>query len=226
MKQATHTKKWWFPAALLCFFCLEIGLGLQVSLTDLSQPDKRAKHDGPAGMHFAIADFDGDRKPDLAVIEVASQHWVGTNYSVHLWLSKGAESAFGVSAPSGGVRVAARDVNGDDIMDLIVTSLSDEHVVAVLLNDGHGQFSWGEPSAYAALAKEPDLFFRGQGQLPTDKLTVASLRYSFDGERVICATAPAALSMDSAIPPETAAFSPSDLQVCRGRSPPLAVFPS
>jgi len=224
MKQATRTTGRWFPAAVVCFFCLEMGLCLQVSHLDLSFFDKSGRHAGPAGMHYAIADFDGDRKPDLAVIEVASQRSVRTNYSIHLRLSRGTESTFGVSAPSGGVRVAARDVNGDDILDLIVTSLPDEHVVAVLLNDGHGQFSWAEPSAYAAFAKEPDLFFRELEQLPTDKLTVASLGHSFEGERVTSASNPAALSTDSVTLPETSALPPAELHACRGRSPPLVVF--
>jgi hypothetical protein len=211
---------------LVCFLTLEMGLGLQVYRGDPSFFGEGGRHAARAGMCFAIADFDGDRQPDLATIEVASQRWIKSNYSIHLQLSRGAESAFGVSAPSGGVRISARDVNGDDILDLIVTSLSDEHVVAVLLNDGHGQFSSAEPSAYAALAKESDLFLKGQEELPADKLTVASLRHSFEGEGAKSSTTPEALSAHSVTLPETSPLLSTQLRVCWGRSPPPVVFSS
>ena len=131
MKQPVRTTSQWFPTALVCLFLLEIRLSLQLSHCNFSFLDKTGRRAGPAGMHYAIGDFDGDNKPDLAVIEVASQRWVKNNYSIHLRLSRGADSSFGVSAPSGGVRVIARDVNGDDVLDLIVTSLADQHIVAV-----------------------------------------------------------------------------------------------
>ena len=226
MKQATHISGGWLLAVLLCFFCLETGASFQVSRGEPPVFDNSWRHSGPAGIRFAIADFDGDRKPDLVVIEVASQHSVKIGYSIRFRLSGGPELAFGISAPSGGVRLAARDVNGDNILDLIVISLSDEHVVAVLLNDGHGQFISAEPSAYAALAKESGLFFRELEQSPTDRLTVASLRHSFEGERVTSDLTAAALLTVPVHPPEISVLSPVDLHACRGRSPPRIVFPS
>ena len=35
----------------------------------------------------------------------------------------------------------ARDVNGDDVIDLAVTTAMGSHFVAVLINDGHGKFA-------------------------------------------------------------------------------------
>jgi hypothetical protein len=64
-----------------------------------------------------------------------------TDYSIRLQFSRGMEFAIGVRAPFGGLRVAARDVNGDDNLDLILTSDLDASFIEVLLNDGHGNFS-------------------------------------------------------------------------------------
>ncbi len=90
---------------------------------------------------FAIADFDGDRKPDLATIEFERDAALGTRYSIRLHLSAGDESAIGITGPQGGLQLEPRDVNGDDAIDLIVTTALDSHFVAVLLNDGHGKFT-------------------------------------------------------------------------------------
>ena len=45
-----------------------------------------------------------------------------------------------MAGPSGGLQISPRDVNGDKFADLVFTSLLDSHFVAILLNDGHGNF--------------------------------------------------------------------------------------
>src|SRR5579863_5000175 len=64
---------------------------------------------------FAIADFDGDQKPDLATVEIQNGMSASTTqYSIRFRLSVGTAQSFGVSAPAGGLQIVARDVNGDD----------------------------------------------------------------------------------------------------------------
>ena len=63
---------------------------------------------------FAIADFDGDRKPDFATVEQKGSASDTTRYSIRLQLTAGATQVFGVSAPAGGLQIVARDVNGDN----------------------------------------------------------------------------------------------------------------
>src|SRR5208337_2491052 len=91
---------------------------------------------------FAIADFDGDQKPDLATVQVERDAAGGTRYSIRLQLSAGEESAIGITGPQGGLELVARDVNGDDVSDLVVTTAMGSHFVAVLINTDTGNSRW------------------------------------------------------------------------------------
>ena len=130
---------------------------------------------------FLFADLDGDRIPDLAQVELQNQRSAKTNYSIHLKLSAGVESAIGVSGPDGGLRVAARDVNGDDALDLIVTANLDANFVEVLLNDGHGNFAVAKGDEFTRAEGElGSVALRGPNEAPTDRVSLANSRFSSD----------------------------------------------
>jgi hypothetical protein len=97
---------------------------------------------------FAIDDFDGDHRPDLASVQPVSNNSSGTVYRVQFQLSAVGQQSIHLMGPSGGLRIASRDVNGDDIPDLIVSSAWREEPLAVLVNDGRGAFSLGDPSSF------------------------------------------------------------------------------
>lgn len=105
--------------------------------------------------YFAIADFDGDQKPDLATVEVqkGSSSRI-TKYSIRFQLTAGISQVFGVTAPSGGLQIVARDVNGDNALDVLVTTSLQHEQVAVLLNDGHGRFRLADASEFPAAIQE------------------------------------------------------------------------
>jgi hypothetical protein len=132
---------------------------------------------------FVFADLDGDRKPDLALVEMQSELSDKAHYSIRLQLSQGRESAIGVLAPFGGLRIAARDVNGDDNVDLIVTSILDTHFIQVLLNDGRGNFSMAPPEDFPQLENESQEFVSSPIELIVDRATLVSARSLF-GEGV------------------------------------------
>ena len=218
----------WLSVVIVCL----LAVAVEIALASRYLPGETLPH--PAGgavsrvlgVHFVVADFDGDWKPDLAIVESANPRHAPGNYAIRLQLSAAAEVSFLVTIPSGGVRVAARDVNGDNLLDVIVSSISDERVVAVLLNHGHGVFSRAEPSSYVGMPREPDTCVRGCEQSLADKLTVASLRYSFDGERMGNAVNPAPLPSGRVAICEVSLRSPVALHPSRGRSPPVPVFPT
>ena len=106
-------------------------------------------------MHFAIADLDGDKKPDIAFVEVERQQAASTDYAVRLRFGGGIDSHIGVHGPGGGLELAVRDVNGDESPDLILTSVVNPRVVQVLLNDGHGNFSAADTGSFVSVENGP-----------------------------------------------------------------------
>lgn len=102
-----------------------------------------------AGAEFAIGDFDGDRIPDLATVEAnPNSAWGDSHYSIRLQLTSGAAQVFGVTAPAGGLQIVAQDLNGDNALDVLVRTPWQHKAVAVLLNDGHGNFTLTDPGAF------------------------------------------------------------------------------
>ena len=97
---------------------------------------------------FAIADFDGDNRPDLATVQVGHGSSSDTQYWIAFQLSRGSRQILGITAPTGGLQVTSRDVNGDNFLDVVVTTAWTNLPVAVLLNDGQGSFRASSPSAF------------------------------------------------------------------------------
>jgi hypothetical protein len=212
------------PIALGCLLALEMALALGFFRDDCFKWEARAGFSRLSGNHFAIADFDGDWKPDLAFVETTSLRPRQARYAIHLQFSTAAAISFDVSGPNGGIFVAVRDVNGDDLPDLVVSSAYDQRVVAVLLNHGHGVFSKAEPAAYAAFVGEPDLWLQGGEGAVGDRLTVAPLRYSFDGEQVGGCATPVSSAADSLAAAGVIVLPLAQMRARRGRSPPADVI--
>jgi hypothetical protein len=103
--------------------------------------------------HFAIADFDGDQRPDLAMIRVSRDGVPDTEYSLQLKFSSGARAPIGLIGPAGGLEVSPQDVNGDQIADLVITSVVDSNFVAILLNDGKGNFTKVDRAEYPGVGR-------------------------------------------------------------------------
>jgi hypothetical protein len=94
----------------------------------------------------AIADLDGDGRPDLAVAKLDGWAPSGFRYRIDLDLtSRAGRSSFSVFAQRGGLRIIPRDVNGDWELDLIITSARSFTPIGVWLNDGHGGFVRSDP---------------------------------------------------------------------------------
>jgi hypothetical protein len=115
----------------------------------------------PAVSSFAIADFDGDSVPDLAKVEWVQLDSLRAHYSVRFQLSAGPEQSFELTGPVGGLQLVSRDVNGDNALDLIVTTAWEHEPVAILLNDGHGIFTVADPAQFSAVMGESPLEWAG-----------------------------------------------------------------
>jgi hypothetical protein len=163
----------------LCFLSLAGPNGIAVAAS--AHSPATPKTPGPS---FAIADFDGDLHPDLASVEVSSTNSRQTIYSIRLQLTAGGRQAIRVVAPSGGLQILARDVNGDHAIDLVLATAALGEPVAVLLNDGRGGFKQVDQSALpgafgnsrAALTTDDDLFIGAADAPPSSRpgISVAS----------------------------------------------------
>jgi hypothetical protein len=101
-----------------------------------------------AGPPFAIADFDGDLRPDLASVQTGRIDFSRAEYWIQLQLTTVGRQSFQVVASIGGLQITARDVNGDRAVDLVLSTSLLGQPVAIFLNDGHGSFSRAEPTAF------------------------------------------------------------------------------
>lgn len=175
------------------------------------------------GAHFVFADLDGDRRLDMALVEMQSQRFANANYSIRVRLGAGEESAIGVNGPVGGLRLAARDVNGDDTLDLVVTSNLDASFIEVLLNDGHGNFRVARPEEFPRLEGLGDVVLTApDGRI--DQASIESIRSSFDMEIASADDFDAVFCSASKPPAEIGAALRGSSALRLGRSPPVPVL--
>jgi hypothetical protein len=102
---------------------------------------------------FTIGDFDGDRVPDVASVELVSSNSSGANYIIQLQFGSGEKRSICLTTPWGDLRIVARDVNGDRLPDLIISSAWTAEPYAVLINGGNRTFSKVDPSSAQALPR-------------------------------------------------------------------------
>jgi len=84
----------------------------------------------------ALADFDGDQKPDIAQARLSNNQ-----YKIIVSLSRRSQVAIlNPSVQLTGFTVYACDINNDLLQDIVVTYPTAMHPLAVWLGDGHGNF--------------------------------------------------------------------------------------
>jgi hypothetical protein len=143
------------PAVCAATFCILCFLG---PFTPTHATSRRGQSYSASQLEtqFAIADFDGDSRPDLATVHVSGRISEGTRYLIAFELSTGSRQTLGITAPAGGVQISSRDVNGDTFADVVVTTAWTNLPIAVLLNDGKGNFTPSSPSNFPAAFRASD----------------------------------------------------------------------
>jgi hypothetical protein len=137
----------------LLFLLLLLGLIGRSAAASANDQNPKTNSLAP-GSPFAIADFDGDLRPDLASVQAGPNNSGTTDYWIQLQLSESGRQSIRLAAPTGGLLIEARDVNGDRAVDLVLVTAWFRKPVAIFLNDGHGRFSRAEPAAFPAAFNE------------------------------------------------------------------------
>ena len=161
--------------AALALFCLIAGFASSGRASP-HDPHSRPFPEQVASQ-FAIADFDGDSRPDIATVEVGQSSALATRYWIGFRLSSGSQQTVDIAAPTGGLQLRSRDVNGDNYPDVIVTTLWTGQPVAVLLNDGRGNFTRSEPSAFPGAFEESESSLTFRADTITDAVALVFSRY-------------------------------------------------
>lgn len=173
-------------------------------------------------IHFAIADFDGDLQPDTATIRVAKNSSHAAEYFLELQLSSGLRPAIGILGPAGGLQITPQDVNGDKIADLVITSPFDSQFVAILLNDGKGNFKQVAPSDYPDVGKRPGSRLLSHDLSGEFQLTLGEKR-STGGQEATHNSCARPLGNDSQfLGPVAISIRSAQILARAGRAPPLA----
>src|SRR6202042_3874358 len=109
----------WFA---LLFLCAVSCFGSHGKAAAVPSPGSSALSRSKSPSPFAIADFDGDNRPDLATVEIGQIGPSRARFWIGFQLSTGPQQMIGVNAPVGGLNITSGDVNGDNSLDLIVTT--------------------------------------------------------------------------------------------------------
>jgi hypothetical protein len=92
------------------------------------------------GGYMAVADFNGDGKPDLAMPGPGNENLLGTSVAVFLGNGDGSfQAGTDFATPTGPFAVAAGDFNGDGKTDLAVVNYGSASL-SILLGNGDGTF--------------------------------------------------------------------------------------
>lgn len=103
-----------------------------------------------------LADLDGDGKPDSALIENRSGLW-GARVTISVRLSgNSGEQTFSFENGNRAYGIRARDLDGDQDIDLVLTR-GFRQPVTVLLNNGNGTFTLDPNGAYCLADADDDV---------------------------------------------------------------------
>lgn len=147
---------------LLLVFASIVAVGLEkVAPARNAPPHETGFHEAGIVPEFDIEDFDGDSRPDIATVVEGRSGAAGNHYRIRFQLSSGGSQNIDLTAPVGGLDLSSRDVNGDDYLDVVVTTARTNRPVAVLLNNGAGTFTASDPSAFPGAFRKSNKFWSG-----------------------------------------------------------------
>ena len=177
---------------------------------------------------WAVADFDGDSRPDMAITKMEAQgggyvYWLEFDLSTRRSTDSAQQSPdFPIIASSMfGLHLTPRDVDGDHDLDIVVTMGFGRQPVAVWINDGQGGFEEGDLAAYPALTCLEELCLSPRSRPETTLVLYDQSRRSWFGLTVSGLRQPLARSDRGTAPLPGLAISrlPTDRRSARAPPP-------
>jgi len=95
----------------------------------------------PLGWSTAIADFNVDGAPDIAVADRIARGAAGYSYRIQLSISGEQTDAVTFESATDAIQLRVSDVDADNDLDLVASAVLSKDIVGVWLNDGHGRFT-------------------------------------------------------------------------------------
>jgi hypothetical protein len=171
---------------------------------------------------LVLADFDGDHQPDFATVRYQQDGNQTSRYCIRFELSSGSVTDISIVGPVGGLRLVTRDVNGDDFEDVAIYAVWRQEVLAVLLNNGSGQFTLADASGYSLLTTESGEFYRNPSDFRFDDVILAPTRVTPDIQPQALNEAASRNVPDGPPAEARCASTPTQCGLLAGRSPPPA----
>lgn len=210
-----------WPTRLILSVCVLVCFASVAKPATQSQTQNATAFASHASVPFALGDFDGDNQLDIATVRDGQFGALETRYWIDFYLSGGSKQFIAVTAPVGGVHIASRDVNGDNFLDLIVTSEVEHRPIAVLLNDGRGHFTLHDPRSFAAAICEAQSSWESPFARLGDIAAALISRTSFAGSGAAQELFGSALHCASVVDSSSRQDAGSLLRSILGRAPPI-----
>ena len=137
----------WLLPGFLFFSLVSEASSVPGSLPPAACPGERISlNPGSGGETSILADFDGDRLPDVATGRLA-----GGMYRIEIRFSSDSTTCLVMNYIPPQATMYVMDVDGDNDLDLVVTDGFSLFPQAVWLGDGKGHFQDGNPHSWLSL---------------------------------------------------------------------------
>lgn len=105
---------------------------------------------GSLGWSTAVADFNTDGTPDLAIADRVSHPIGAASYRIEFSVSGRESKSVSFESDQDALTVRVSDVDHDNDLDVVVSSALSREIVGVWLNDGSGGFKASDARPFAA----------------------------------------------------------------------------